>query len=374
MITNEKEQIASMALSRLGFYKLSEMVSIIQYFKTATNAVENIDEIKKIYPNMPDSMSSIINKFDVCIDMMKREYEWTQKNGIIVLCWNDERYPQRLKECEDAPLTLFYKGNANINNNKIVSIVGTRRCTTYGEDLIRHFIDDLKKMCNDVIIVSGLAYGVDIYAHKKAIKNKIGTIGVLAHGLDKLYPTMHSKTALEMIEQGGLLSEYFSNTKIEKLNFIRRNRIVAGVSDACVVVESAIKGGALITANVSKDYKREVFAFPGAVGSLYSEGCNALIASGTASLITSADMFVEAMNWRNCTTNKRCEEEGCLFSTFSDEEQVIINTLNKNNDLQINVISIKSSISINKLSSLLFQLEMKGVVKLIAGGCYHLIK
>lgn len=225
--------------------------------------------------------------------------------------------------------------------------------------------------------MSGLAYGVDINAHRQALAHGYETVGVLAHGLDDLYPSRHRDTAIQMIEHGGLLTEFLTQTNADKINFVRRNRIVAGMSDACILIESAAKGGGLITTEISQAYGREVFAFPGRVGDAYSEGCNNLIRSNGAGLITSAADFVKDMGWQDDATLMRAKQQGIersLFPELSAEEQAIVNVLSRNNDLQINIISVQSGIEIGKLTSLLFQLEIKGILKTLAGGMYHLLK
>jgi DNA processing protein len=289
----------------------------------------------------------------------------------------DDGYPRRLKECDDAPLMLFYKGTADLNATHIINIVGTRHSTPYGQDLIRRFVADLRTLCPDVLIVSGLAYGIDICAHRQALDNGLATIGVLAHGLDDLYPTAHRDTANRMVAQGGLLTEFMTRTNADKLNFVRRNRITAGISDACVLVESAAKGGGLITTRISKDYNRDVFAFPGPVGAPYSEGCNRLIRDNGAALITSAEDLVKAMGWEQDALLAQARQQGIerqLFPDLSADEQKVVSLLQKTNDLQLNIISVKCALPVGTVTSLLFTLEMKGVVKAFAGGTYHLIK
>jgi DNA processing protein len=258
----------------------------------------------------------------------------------------------------------------------VISIVGTRQCTQYGQDLIRRFVADLRRHCPEVLIVSGLAYGVDICAHRESLQNGYPTIGVLAHGLDQIYPYRHRDTAAQMLDHGGLLTEFMSQTNADKPNFVRRNRIVAGMSDCCIVVESAAKGGGLITAEIAQSYNRAVFAFPGAVGMPYSEGCNNLIRDNVAALITGADDFVKAMGWQDETVRKRVLADGIernLFPDLSQEEQKIVSTLQAVNDLQLSVLSVKTAIPIGQLTAILFQMEMKGVVKPLAGGMYHLL-
>ena len=288
----------------------------------------------------------------------------------------DDSYPARLRECPDAPIIIYYKGTADLNQKHVINIVGTRHCTTYGQDLVRRFITQLKELCPQVLIVSGLAYGIDICAHRQALASDLETVGVLAHGLEKIYPTQHRDTAAQMIRQGGLLTEYVSYSHMDKSNFVRRNRIVAGMTDATILVESGTKGGGLITCGIARDYNRDVFAFPGAVGAPYSEGCNNLIRDNGAALITSAEDFVKAMGWETDQQLRQAQQQGIerqLFPELTPEEQTIVNALRQCNDQQINLLSVKSGIAIGPLTALLFSLEMKGVVKPYSGGTYHLL-
>ena len=304
------------------------------------------------------------------------ELAYDLEHHIQPLTLNDPRYPQRLKECPDAPLILFYLGNTDLNPKRVINIVGTRHCTAYGQDLIRRFVTDLRALCPEVLIISGLAYGVDINAHRQALANGLPTVGVLAHGLDDLYPPRHRQTAIEMVSHGGLVTEFLTQTNADKVNFVRRNRIVAGMSDACVLVESAARGGGLITTGISQSYGRDVFAFPGAVGAPYSAGCNNLIRDNGAALITSAEDFVKAMGWQTDAAIQKAHRKGIerqLFPSLSPEEQAVVDVLQRNNDLQINMLSVHSGLTISRLTALLFQLEMKGVIKPLAGGMYHLL-
>ena len=281
-----------------------------------------------------------------------------------------------MRNCDDAPIVLFYRGNADLNQRRIVSVVGTRHCTAYGQDIINNFCRSLKELCPDVLIVSGLAYGVDICAHRNALKNGFDTVGVLAHGLDMLYPSAHRDTAKEMLSHGGLLTEFLTNTNPDKMNFVRRNRIVAGISDATIVVESAARGGSLITADIAQSYARDVFTFPGNVNSPYSEGCNKLIRDNKAALITCAEDFVNAMGWEQDNKVKAARAKGIerqLFPELTAEETRIVELLQKNNDLQLNIIAVQTGLPIGNISALLFSLELKGVIKLYAGGVYHLL-
>ena len=318
---------------------------------------------KAVYEQRQD-----LGNWDDALRRAAAEMEFIEKNGIQALTLNDAAYPQRLKECSDAPIILYYKGTADLNRQKVINIVGTRHCTTYGQDLVRCFVSDLRHLCPDVLIVSGLAYGIDICAHRQALAEGYETVGVLAHGLDQIYPHHHRDTAVEMVRKGGLLTEYMSQTEALPNNFRQRNRIVAGMSDATILVESAYKGGGLITCRIAQEYGRDVFAFPGAVGATYSEGCNRMIRNNTAALIMSAQDFVESMGWEN-----RKFKEGDLFPDLTPEEQCIVGLLQKTNDLQLNMISVQTNTPIGQLTALLFSLEMKGVVRPLAGGTYHLL-
>ena len=376
-IMDQQEILNTILLTRLNYFSLAGMLELYRKVGSATLIIENKDNIKDILPDASDKLINALQNADEARKRAEVELEYDLKYGIQPICMNDERYPQRLKECDDAPLMLFYKGNANLNQQRVINIVGTRHCTPYGEDCIRRFISDLKQLSPQVLIVSGLAYGVDIVAHRQALASGYETVGVLAHGLDDLYPSRHRETALRMIEQGGLLTEFLTQTNADKINFVRRNRIVAGMSDACILIESAAHGGGLITCDISQAYGRDVFAFPGRIGDAYSEGCNNLIRSNGAGLITSAADFIKDMGWQDDATLMRAKQQGIersLFPELSPEEQLIVNALAKTNDLQINLISVKTNIDISRLTSLLFTLEMKGVIKTFAGGMYHLLK
>ena len=371
-----QEIINTIALTRINYFNLAGLLELYRQLGSATAAIEHRNNILDV---VPDASPKLVKAFKELSEPLKRaetELVWDMKNGVVPLCMNDERYPQRLKECDDAPLMLFYKGNANLNQAKIIAIVGTRRCTMYGQDLIRRFTAELKQHCPHVLIVSGLAYGVDINAHRYALQNAFQTVGVLAHGLDDLYPPRHRQTAEEMLLHGGLLSEFLTNTNADKVNFVRRNRIVAGIADAVILVESASQGGGLITTRIARDYNRDVFAFPGPVGAPYSEGCNNLIRDNGAGLISNAYDFVKAMGWEDDAKLQQTRKSGIereLFPNLTDEELQIVKVLAKTNDLQINMLSVQSNLPIARLTALLFSMEMKGVVKTLAGGVYHLL-
>ncbi len=370
------EVIAAMTLMRINYFSLSGLTLMYRELGNAQTIIEHHANIRDIFPDASEKLVNGLRNIDEARARAEAEMEFCQKHGIQPLPMNDELYPARLRECDDAPLMLFYRGNADLNQQRVINIVGTRHCTAYGKDVISRFVRDLKALCPQLMIVSGLAYGVDINAHRAALENGYETVGVLAHGLDQIYPPRHRETAVKMISQGGLLTEFFTQTNADKVNFVRRNRIVAGMSDACILVESAARGGGLITARLSRDYNRDVFAFPGRVGDEYSEGCNNLIRNNGAALITSAQDFVEAMGWITDAQLNEARQKGIerqLFPSLSPEEMQIVGALQKQNDQQINMLSVTSNLPVARLTAILFELELKGVVKVLAGGTYHLL-
>lgn len=372
-----EETLCALALTRLNYFNLTALNALYQAVGSARGIVAHRADIEAVVPEASPRLVESLRGLDDALRRAEDELSFCQAHGIEALTPECPAYPQRMRNCADAPLVLFYRGNADINQQRVVSIVGTRHCTTYGQDLIRRFMADLRALCPRVLIVSGLAYGVDIHAHRAALDNGYDTVGVLAHGLDDLYPRAHRETASRMLAQGGLLTEFWSGTNADKVNFVRRNRIVAGMSDATILVESAAKGGGLITTGIAREYGRDVFAFPGPVSAPYSEGCNNLIRDNGAGLISSASDFVKAMGWQTDGQLAAAQSRGIerqMFPDLSADEQRVVDVLRQTNDLQINILAVKSGIAIGPLAALLFQLEMKGVLKAMAGGMYHLFR
>ena len=372
----EQEIFYTMALTRLTNFNYQQALELYRSVGSAQLLYEHRNEIGDIIQETSPRLKEALKNWDDAMKRAEFEMNYIQEHHIKALTLNNEDYPQRLRECPDAPIIIYYLGNSDLNQAKIVSIVGTRNITTYGQDLIRRFISDLRRYCPQVLIVSGLAYGVDIHAHRQALENGYETIGVLAHGLDQIYPYRHRETAAAMVSHGGLLTEFMTQTNADKPNFVRRNRIVAGMADATILVESAAKGGGLITTEIAQSYDRAVFAFPGNVGAEFSEGCNNLIRDNGAALITCAEDFVRAMGWQNEAQLQQALNEGIernLFPELTPEEQQVVNLLQKTNDLQLNILSVKTALPIGQLTALLFQLEMKGIIKPLAGGMYHLL-
>ena len=372
----EQELFYAMALTRLTNFNYQQALELYRTVGSAQQLFEHRNAIGDIIGDASPHLVAALRDWDNAMKRTDFELKYMQEHGIRGLTLLDDDYPQRLIECPDAPIVLYYKGNADLNQAKIISIVGTRRITTYGQDLVRRFISDLKRYCPKMLILSGLAYGVDINAHREALANGYPTVAVLAHGLDTIYPYHHRDTAAEMLNHGGLLTEFMTQTNSDKPNFVRRNRIVAGCADSTIVVESAAKGGSLITAEIAQSYDRAVFAFPGNVNAEFSRGCNNLIRDNGAGLISNAEDFVKAMGWQEESLRQQALAEGIerhLFPDLTPEEQRIVSLLQGTNDLQLNILSVKTSIPIGQLTALLFQLEMKGVVKPLAGGMYHLL-
>ena len=373
---NEQEIFYTMALTRISNFNFQQALELYRTVGSAQLIYEHRNDIGDIIKDGSPRLKEALKVWDEPMKRAEFELKFMQEHQIRAITLNDDDYPQRLRECADAPIILYYKGNADLNQSKIISIVGTRQCTQYGIDLIRRFVSDLRRHCPEMLIVSGLAYGVDINAHRQALAQGYPTVAVLAHGLDHIYPYHHRDTAAQMLNHGGLLTEFMTQTNADKPNFVRRNRIVAGLSDAVIVIESKSKGGGLITADIAQSYNRAVFAYPGAVGMPCSEGCNNLIRDNVAALISNADDFVRAMGWQDETKRKEALSDGIernLFPDLSPEESSIVKQLQQTNDLQLNILSVKTGIPIGHLTALLFQLEMKGVIKSLAGGMYHLL-
>jgi DNA processing protein len=302
------------------------------------------------------------------LKLAEEQLRFIDKHQVQVLYYTDENYPYRLRNCVDAPVLLYYKGNANLNHARIVSVVGTRKATEYGRQLCKQLCEVLANY--DVLVVSGLAYGIDVAAHKESIYQNIPTVGVLAHGLDRIYPPVHLPVAQKMVLNGGLLTEFHLNTNPDKENFPRRNRIIAGLSDATIVVEATSKGGALITADIANSYNRDVYAYPGRTNDLSSEGCNFLIKTNRAGLISNAKDLAYYLGWEEI---KKLEIPVQFQMPFglSIEEQQIIHVL-KESPLRIDELAIRSNQTQSQLAMRLLNLEMQGILLSLPGKLYKL--
>jgi len=303
-------------------------------------------------------------------NLAEEEIAFIQKYKITALFITDKNYPQRLLNCYDSPVILYYKGNADLNSSKIVAIVGTRNNNEYGKSVCEKLVEDLAEQ--NILIVSGLAFGIDSIAHKSALKNNLKTVAVLGHGLDRIYPTQNKSLAKQMIEQGGLLTDFRSKTNPDKQNFPKRNRIVAGISDAIIIIETGIKCGSLITAELGNGYNKDVFAIPGRTNDTKSEGCNYLIKNNKACLITSADDLLENMSWKE-QKKPSAKKQRELFIELTDDEKIIVNILQQQEQIHIDELYIKSGLSSSAVASALLTLEMQGVVNSLPGKIYRMV-
>ncbi len=318
----------------------------IGFTQTAITAIKNADVLKEA----------------------EDELNFIEKHKIKTLFYSDENYPHRLRFCDDAPVLLYYRGDVNFDHTKIISVVGTRMATEYGKYICKKIIEELSAEI-DIIVVSGLAHGIDTQAHTVAVENNIPTIGVVAHGLDTIYPKINAKLASKMLENGSVLTEFKSKTIPDRENFPKRNRIIAGLCDAVLVVEAAKKGGALITADIANSYGREVFAVPGRVGDTFSEGCNNLIFSNKAILSQSAEDVLLAMNWK---PKKKKTKQLKLFTDLDEMELKIVNYLQKNNPSDIDSLILNNDISATQAASVLLNLELKNIINCLPGKRYSL--
>lgn len=367
------ERICSMALSLCQGIGHIGAKCLVDGVGSAAEVFAHRTELPDLLPGVsPHIVEALDNP--AAFSRAEAEMQFVEKNHLVCLTLKDEAYPSRLRECDDAPLFLFFKGNADFNRQHVINVVGTRHATDYGKQFCDRFLAELAQMVPDVLVISGLAYGIDIHAHRAALAHGLATVGILAHGLDRIYPYVHRKTAVDMLAAGGLLTEFPSGTNPDRYNFVSRNRIVAGMADATIVVESAIKGGSLITADLANGYSRDVFALPGRVTDPYSAGCNRLIADDKAILLHNAEELVSFMRWMPDNLKQKARPvQRDLFPELSDEEMRIVRLLKERGDLHINTLVVELGIAVNRMSAMLFELEMKGVVKTMVGGVYKLL-
>lgn len=364
--------------------KLFYDIALTQMFmvgpKTARTLVEHLGSSQAVFEEKPEILATIGGVGYYLADeayrqealrRAEKEMRFIADNNITALSIDDENYPHRLKQCPDAPLVFYQNGGCNLNKSKIISVVGTRRITPYGRNLTEQLIAKLAEMKIDTVVVSGLAYGVDVTAHRAALQYKLPTVGVVAHGLDVIYPAVHKNVAEQMISSGGaVVTEYPSCTRPDPQNFLQRNRIIAGLADVTVVVESAVRGGSLSTATLANDYNRDVMAFPGRVGDEYSAGCNMLIRQRKAEIITSADDLVNLMGWE--TANPKVTQQS-LFDLAPESYQPVIEFL-RDEPQHINIISAHLEMPIQKVSALLTEMVFDDYLQQLPGDLYALRK
>ncbi|MDR2927481.1 MAG: DNA-processing protein DprA [Cytophagaceae bacterium] len=368
------EHIYKIALSLIKGIGPKLARTLVAYFGSVEFLFEEkrfpFDKVPGIGKHISDMLNSI-NK-EALLQKAQKEMDFVAKHGIDIFFFLDDDFPKRLTNCDDAPILLYSMGNADFDSTKMISVVGTRRPTDYGISFCEQIVSELAQIYPDTVIVSGLAYGIDICAHRAALKHRMTTVAVLAHGLDRIYPATHSHTAREMVANGALVAEFMSGTQPDKQNFVRRNRIVAGLSDAVIVVESAQKGGALITASIASDYNRDVFALPGRIGDEASAGCNRLIKSNRANLLESVEDLEYILNWqRNPKSNTI--QKSIFAQPETPEEKKIMDILLVEKELNLNVLAFRCELPVGKASSSLLELEFKGLVKSRPGGMFKIV-
>ncbi len=366
------EAVCAMALTRVRSLSFTAVSQLYRAAGSATRLFECRSDLRALFPDVHPRAVTALQNVDEALHRAETEWNFCQQKGIDVYCLHDEGYPARLRECPDAPIVLYYKGKPCLSAVHMVAVVGTRHVTEQGKDLCLRFCEELAEAAPGTVIVSGLAYGVDIQAHRGALSAGLPTVAVLAHGFDRMYPSSHRATAAAMLDSGGLVTEYMTGTVPDKGNFVRRNRVVAGLVDACVVVESARKGGALITARLANDYAREVFAFPGRVSDPYSEGCNRLIAEQGAQLLTGGKDLAVRMGWaKEGAEGLPVQRE--LFPELTPEETAVCNLLRGTDGLPLNLLAVRSGMPVQHVGAILFDLEMRGIVRAMPGNCFRLL-
>jgi DNA processing protein len=368
MSSNLIYQIALSLFPRIGAVNSRRLVA---YLGSLNAVFEASPKSLKDIPGLGNGLiRTVIEKREEVLKRAEKEIEFIGKYKLKTFFYLDRDYPRRLAQCDDAPVILFQKGDADLNYQKIISVVGTRNATDYGRHVTEELIVGLVESGINVLIVSGLAFGIDITAHKSALKHQLPTLGVVGHGLDKMYPSAHTNLAREMIASGGgVLSDFPSGSKIDPGNFPRRNRIVAGLSDCTIVVESGEKGGALVTADIANSYNRDVFAYPGRTGDPFSKGCNDLIRRNKAALIESAADLIDFMGWE---ANAQPRQQVLLID-LSVEEQQIVELLKTNEIITTDITARELNMTVQTINSLMLNLEFKGILKSLPGNRFKLV-
>lgn len=366
-----EETIACITLSLIPGLSHRQALAVLHYYGTAEAALADTASPSKGWDAHLRNRTAI----EAARKRAWQELEYCERHHVRAIPYSSGDYPQLLQaqEIADPPLTLFYRGTSALHGRHLLSVVGTRHITPYGKQFCERFFAELARLRPDCIVVSGLAYGVDIHAHRAAMENGLETVAVLAHGHDRLYPRIHAMTAEKMTLHGGLLTEYLTGTVPDKGNFVRRNRIVAGLSAATLVMESAERGGSLITASIAQSYGREVFAVPGRVNDPYSAGCNRLIRENRAALVTSAADVIAFLGWEDAEAAKRKPaQEQQLFRTYSPEQEKVLGAFESSDTLSLDDLSAHTGFPVTKLSSLLFDLEDLEAVTRLPGNRFRL--
>lgn len=366
--TDKDEIFYQLALCEVENLGVMSVKKLIRYFGSAREVFNLSSRELMQVPGMSIIRASSISKFRN-FEVAEENINYAEKHGHRIISFLDADYPNRLKHCEDGPIVLFKNGNADLSAKRMVSVVGTRKISPYGKEVTRELIESM--LPYDITVVSGLAYGVDIHAHQACIDLGLPTIGVLGHGLDSIYPNSHTRHAKKMIENGALLTEFGIRTAPDRENFPRRNRIVAGMTDATIVVESGAKGGSIITANLANGYNRDVFAIPGRIHDTLSEGCNRLIKSHRAALLESAKDLEYIMGWSTKEGAKAVQTK--IFVDLSPEEEKVLNVIRESGKIQIDDLSLKLQMPMSGVMVLLLNLELNGMVRALPGKVYESI-
>jgi DNA processing protein len=372
MDTNSlKYKIALSLIPKVGHITARKLVAYVGDFEGV------FKESKKNLLKIPDIGQTLANNIvhaKNVLPLAEKEIEFIEKNNIRVVFYLDEEYPERLKHCTDAPILLYTKGKLSLNQRKVLSIVGTRKATDEGVSFGKSLVRALADRGHNPVIVSGLAYGIDAAAHRAALDNNLATVAVLGHGLDIIYPASHKSLAKKIMDNGLLITDFPSKSKRDKNNFVKRNRIIAGLSDATIVVESGEKGGALITADIANSYNRDVFAVPGRVTDTHSKGCNQLIKTNKAALLEKVEDIEYLLGWEPEDKLNQKDIQRNLFVELNNEEKIIVDILKSNaKELPIDTICLKAQMPTSKVSPILLELEFKGILKTLPGKTYKLI-
>ena len=369
----DRETLNCMALT---FVKGLGRRLALSLYRQVGNASDLLDHAAELKDGDGSRVAAILTEGrDAALKRAEEEAAFCEQHRIRCLTPADPDYPDRFRNYNDAPLTLYYRGTAPLQALHIVSMVGTRHCTEYGKNLCRNITADLGRLCPGTVVVSGLAYGIDIHAHRGALDAGLPTIAVLAHGMDRIYPSSHRSDAQHILAQGGLLTELPSGTKPMQGLFLQRNRIIAALCDACIVVESARKGGAIVTAALAFDCDRQVYACPGRYGDEHSEGCNRLIRQQKANIFTGTEDMLDDLKWLSDTRRDTLNRSGVqteMFPDLTDGERAAVTALQGTEGMQVNELAMRLQLPVQQLSGLLFELEMKGYVAPAAGGVYRL--
>jgi DNA processing protein len=367
-MTAQDDLLYTIALTHVKLIGAVQAKTLVQSFGSAKQVfTAKTRELSQV-PGIGAARAEAIKQFEN-FSHIETKIKFLETHGIQAIYFTDDAYPKRLLHCYDAPLLLYYKGKTDLNNQKVVSIIGTRNSTEYGKQITQQLVEVLAQ--HQILIASGLAYGIDVAAHKAALQFNTPTVGVLAHGLDSMYPAAHKTIAKQMVENGGLLTEYSPGVIAENYNFPQRNRIVAGMADATIVVETALRGGSMITAEIANNYNKDVFAFPGKTTDAKSQGCNLLIKKNKAILVTEPNDILEQMGWVNKPVRKKITRE--LFPELTPEESLILQALQQKNTLHIDELYAQTGLHSSTVANAILNMELNNIIQALPGKMYQVL-